>query len=161
MVDHEVSTTLDGFRSTLVDMETLGKRLKAARLAAGLTQEQLGKIAGVSKQAVSQIENGTTQNPESKTLDPICRVLKLNTHYVLTGRGTKSASADDHARQIEQAVSALYSVMLKFRRHEVPSLLQELAQDIEAAGPDSFLSALAAGLQAGEALPLASQTPNP
>lgn len=161
MVDREVSTTLDLFRSTLVDMETLGKRLKAARLAAGLTQEQLGEIAGVSKQAVSQIENGTTQNPESKTLDPICRALKLSTHYVLTGRGPKSSAVDDHTRELEQAVAALFSVMVKFRRHEVPTLLQELGPDIEAAGPDSFLSALVAGLQVGEALPLVSQKPNP
>lgn len=37
-------------------MSTFGQRLKAARLRAGLTQSQLGELAGVQKSAISKYE---------------------------------------------------------------------------------------------------------
>ena len=38
------------------------ERIAAARRAAGLTQEQLGEQAGVSRQAVSKWESGVSHN---------------------------------------------------------------------------------------------------
>lgn len=47
-------------------MNTFGDRLKAARAAASLTQEALGLAVGVSKQAVSDWENGRQfPNPQA------------------------------------------------------------------------------------------------
>lgn len=47
-------------------MKTFGDRLKAARAAANLTQEALGFAVGVSKQAVSDWENGRQfPNPQA------------------------------------------------------------------------------------------------
>jgi transcriptional regulator with XRE-family HTH domain len=37
----------------------LAKNLRAARLAAGLTQKQLGELASVSREYIGDIENGT------------------------------------------------------------------------------------------------------
>jgi transcriptional regulator with XRE-family HTH domain len=39
--------------------EELGQRIRAAREACGLTQEQLGEPTGLSRLAVGQIESGT------------------------------------------------------------------------------------------------------
>ena len=40
-----------------IDMRTFGDRLRAARIAAGMTQEQLGFALGVTKSSVSAWEN--------------------------------------------------------------------------------------------------------
>ena len=39
--------------------------IKAARKARGMTQEQVGILAGMSKSQVSRIENGTLGSPET------------------------------------------------------------------------------------------------
>ena len=48
-------------------METIGSRIKKARKTLGITQEQFGKLAGVSKGAVSQWENDLT-SPDLKAV---------------------------------------------------------------------------------------------
>lgn len=55
---------------------TLGPRLKELREAAGLSQTKLAEVAGVSRNAVSQWEAGTTQ-PSTKRLSLISRALKV------------------------------------------------------------------------------------
>lgn len=90
IVDSMLSTTDDELSSTMVDMGgSLGDRLRAEREAAKLTQEKLADEAGVSKQAVSKIELGATQNPEAATLSPIAERLNLRETWLLTGRGQK------------------------------------------------------------------------
>ena len=39
--------------------------IKAARKARGMTQEQVGILAGMSKSQVSRMENGTLGSPET------------------------------------------------------------------------------------------------
>jgi phage repressor protein C with HTH and peptisase S24 domain len=92
MVDFSMSTIADGFRSTIAYMETTGERLRSERIAAKLTQQQLADEAGVSKQAISQIETGGTKNPEAATISPVCRRLGITTHWLLTGRSPKYAN---------------------------------------------------------------------
>ena len=75
----------------MVVMRTIGDRLLEARKALGITQEELAKEAGVSKQAVSAIELGSTRNPEAATIDPICRRLRINARWLLTERGPRDA----------------------------------------------------------------------
>jgi phage repressor protein C with HTH and peptisase S24 domain len=98
MIDRDLSTMADPIRSTLVYMETLGERLRLERVGAGLTQQQLADEAGVTKQAVSQIESGATKNPEAATLEPICRRLNLNMRWLQSKIGPKhpatAASSD-------------------------------------------------------------------
>lgn len=79
----------------MVDVTTLGDRLKLERQAAGLTQQQLADEAGVSKQAVSAIETGGTKEPGAGTLDPICRRLNIRQAWLISGRGPKSIGADE------------------------------------------------------------------
>lgn len=62
--------------------ETFAKRLKSARLLAGLSQDKLvHKMDGVvSKNAISKYENGLMQ-PDSKVLIALARVLNVKTDY--------------------------------------------------------------------------------
>ena len=52
---------------------TLGQRIQELRKGAGLTQEQLGARVGVTRQAVSKWENGTS-DPSTSNL---CALAKL------------------------------------------------------------------------------------
>lgn len=81
--------------SIMVDMNTLGSRLRAERLAQRKTQGQVGKVGGVSKQAVAKIESGDTKEPATSTMEPIARDLGLNLRWLATGRGSKYAAPDD------------------------------------------------------------------
>ena len=63
----------------------LKDRIAAVRRAAGLTQEQLGALLGVTRQAVSKWESGQTA-PDAATLAALCEQLHVSADYVLLGR---------------------------------------------------------------------------
>ena len=55
----------------------IGQRIKEARLAKGLTQEQLGNLVGVQKSAIAKYENGRVVNIKRSTLHKLGKVLGL------------------------------------------------------------------------------------
>lgn len=63
----------------------LQDRIAAVRKAAGLTQEQLGELVGVTRQAVSKWESGQTV-PDALTIAKLCKELNVSADYVLLGR---------------------------------------------------------------------------
>lgn len=88
----------------MVVMGTLADRLREARSDRGATQGDLAKQAGVSKQAVSKIEAGSTLHPAMSTMEPIARFLGVNVRWLVDGRAPKladdrsiTAERDDHA----------------------------------------------------------------
>lgn len=56
---------------------TFGSRLKALREAAGLTQAELEKRAGMSSTQVAQYETGRRQ-PTFRNLQALCRALAVD-----------------------------------------------------------------------------------
>ena len=55
----------------------LGQKIKAARLAKGLTQQELGDAIGVQKSAIAKYENGRVVNIKNTTLEKIAQVLDV------------------------------------------------------------------------------------
>lgn len=55
----------------------IGEKIKAARLAKGMTQEELGQLLGVQKSAVAKYENGRVVNIKRSTLKKISDVLNI------------------------------------------------------------------------------------
>lgn len=55
----------------------IGKKIKEARLAKGLTQEQLGKIVGLQKSAIAKYENGRVVNIKRSTLQKLANALGI------------------------------------------------------------------------------------
>ena len=51
--------------------------IKSARLKAGMTQKELGKILGVTKQTIINYEKGTTE-PSWERLENIAKALKID-----------------------------------------------------------------------------------
>lgn len=55
----------------------IGKIIKDARIAKGLTQEELGAIVGVQKSAIAKYENGRVVNIKRSTLQSLAKALDL------------------------------------------------------------------------------------
>ena len=55
----------------------IGAKIRSARIAKGLTQEELGEILGVQKSAIAKYENGRIVNIKRSTLKKISDVLGI------------------------------------------------------------------------------------
>ena len=82
---------------------TIGKDIKAARLAQKLTQAQLAERAGCAQADIVRIEKGQVEN--SKYLSSILRILRIDnsTPYSVpllgyVGAGSEVIAIDDHAK---------------------------------------------------------------
>ena len=62
---------------------TLAARLKQLRLEQGLTQEQLGDIVGLKKQAIWKYENGNVTNMKSSTIKTLANYFDVSPSYLL------------------------------------------------------------------------------
>lgn len=61
---------------------TIGKRISAGRKALGLSQEALGERLGVSRQAVSKWENGTS-DPSTSNLLALAKLYGVSAEELL------------------------------------------------------------------------------
>ena len=61
------------------------ERIAFVRKAAGLTQEQLGQLLGVTRQAVSKWESAQTV-PDAVTIARLCEALHVSADFVLLGK---------------------------------------------------------------------------
>ena len=71
----------------------LKDRIAAVRKAAGLTQEQLGELLGVTRQAVSKWESGQT-TPDAATIAALCEKLHVSADYVLLAKSDMASFVD-------------------------------------------------------------------
>lgn len=63
---------------------TIGKRLQAARIAAGMSQAALAEAVSMEPQTISAIETGAA-GTSFESLCKMCRILKITTDQVLMG----------------------------------------------------------------------------
>lgn len=66
--------------------QTLGKRIKAARKKAGLTQAEVGSLFGISREAVSLWESGDNA-PTADKLGRIASETHVSSEWLISGRG--------------------------------------------------------------------------
>ncbi len=72
--------------SLACDLDTMHGRLKAARLATGITQEETADLVGLTKGGISQMEQG--KRPVSKRhLRMMALMLGVNEQWILQGEG--------------------------------------------------------------------------
>lgn len=65
----------------MCDLETIGGKIRYARLQNNLTHKELGLLTGLNKQTIADCENDKL--PKSiKTIDLICSALNLDPYYV-------------------------------------------------------------------------------
>lgn len=93
----------------------VGEKIKAARLAKGLTQEELGNIVGVQKSAIAKYENGRVVNIKRSTLQALAQALGLRGSDLIidsTSDSKEKPSEDEKtAPELSESVKKLISVM--------------------------------------------------
>ena len=72
----------------------LKDRIAAVRKAAGLTQEQLGELLGVTRQAVSKWERGLSY-PDVTLLEPLAAALDLTGEELMACRRQAAKGAEE------------------------------------------------------------------
>lgn len=69
---------------TISCYDGIGHRIAVERKAQGLSQERLAARAGIARETVRKIENGT-RLPGVRALGGISRALNLNVHFLVFG----------------------------------------------------------------------------
>lgn len=72
-----------------LDYNIIGERIKSARIAKGLTQEQLAERLDVSIAFLSRIERGSSRI-NLRRLDEICNILEISQGSILEGTSEDS-----------------------------------------------------------------------
>lgn len=67
--------------------QTVGDRVKAARMRRALSQEQLGRETGVSEATINRIERGLNAQPRFVTIHKLAGALGVDPGWLLTGEG--------------------------------------------------------------------------
>lgn len=109
----------------------IGKIIKEARIAKGLTQEQLGDLVGVQKSAIAKYETGRVVNIKRSTLQGLAKALDLKGSDLIITSNPKEAAElsakvlmDSDLRETVE----LYSVLSEENKKIVKDLLRSLAK---------------------------------
>ena len=109
----------------------IGKLIKDARLAKGMTQEELGNLVGVQKSAIAKYENGRVVNIKRSTLQRLAKVLDLKgSDLIIESNLNEAASlsamvlSDSDLREVIE----LYITLTPEDKKTYKSLLERLAK---------------------------------
>ena len=70
----------------------IGQKIKQARIAKGLTQEELGNLVGLQKSAIAKYENGRVVNIKRSTLQKLATALDLRGSDLVIESNPKEAA---------------------------------------------------------------------
>ena len=70
----------------------VGQMIKKARIAKGLTQEELGNLVGLQKSAIAKYENGRVVNIKRSTLQKLAQALDLRGSDLIIEADPKEAA---------------------------------------------------------------------
>jgi transcriptional regulator with XRE-family HTH domain len=94
---------------------TQQERIRLARRAAGMSQNQLAQVVGVQRSAVSHWEAPLGKNPSVSHLREIAMVTGIQFEWLATGRGEMPLSKDVQLDSIATAEALLVEDPLEFR----------------------------------------------
>lgn len=66
-------------------MDTIGQRLRRARMSRALTQRELAERSGIPVVTISRIENDHYGMPRPRTVRELCHVLRMDPAWLLYG----------------------------------------------------------------------------
>ena len=109
----------------------VGSLIREARIAKGMTQEELGKIVGVQKSAIAKYESGRVVNIKRSTLQKLSTALNLKGSDLIIASNPKEA-AELSARVLIDSdlreLAELYSLLNKDDKKTVQDLVRRLAE---------------------------------
>src|SRR5262245_29744278 len=108
-----------------VDIE-VGQRIKIQRLAAGLSQTELGESIGVTFQQVQKYENGANRVGAGR-LTEIARVLDVPILALFEGSATARLGGDDPFEPGRALLAQPHAIRLARAFHKIPNVKTRLA----------------------------------
>lgn len=99
----------------------IGTKIKAARIAKGLTQEELGKLLGVQKSAIAKYENGRVVNIKRSTLKKISDILEIRPSELISDEQKQPAQGE-----LSEVKRALIHLIEGLSENEAAVLLASL-----------------------------------
>ena len=109
----------------------VGMVIKNARLAKGMTQEELGNILGVQRSAIAKYEKGRVVNIKRSTLQKLAEALDLRGSDLIIGSNPEEA-ANLHAKVLldEDLMSSieLYYTLNSEKQKMARDLIRSLAE---------------------------------
>ncbi len=97
--------------ATLSSMTTLADRIKTMREAEGFSQEALGKLVGVSRQAIGQWERGETETLTTARVEALARVLQVSPAWLAFEAGPARGGAQRASESPSIDVKLLGSII--------------------------------------------------
>ncbi len=101
----------------------IGRRLRVAREAEGLSQAELGRLVGCSKSHVSQIESATGTY-SCRVFLAVCDALEVDPSFALCGAAT--SDLDALHLKVEKAISEVGTEAVEFLLSLDPNEIQLL-----------------------------------
>ena len=108
-----------------MELKAIGQRIKQAREAQGLTQEQLAERVGLSPSHISVIERGY-KTPRLETFVEILNILKVDANSILTD--VLSVSNEIASSLLSNKLSALSQTQQKMILRVLETLIQETSE---------------------------------
>jgi len=76
-------------QAATMDSMAFAERLKVARKASGMTQEQLARAVGITASAVSHLESGSSKSLSMDHIFACADALGVNAKWLSTGKGPR------------------------------------------------------------------------
>ena len=97
------------------EIEILGRNIKRFRQFKGLTQEDLAKKIGLTKDTICKIELGEQKNPGLKHLILIHRELDISMEelFMEEAKFIKIVISDENARSLEKIFAEIIRILAK------------------------------------------------
>ena len=108
-----------------MELKAIGQRIKQAREAQGLTQEQLAENVALSASHISVIERGIKM-PRMETLVEIMNTLKVDANFIFTD--VLSVSNKIVSSLLSEKLSALPETQQKTILKVLDTLIQEMSE---------------------------------
>ena len=93
-------------------MNKMGSRIKLLRQQLNMSQDELAKSLGVTKQAISNIENSKSA-PSVNVLSKLALDYNVNLNYLIIGKGSVYSLDDSSTTSIKKSILKEVEHMLK------------------------------------------------
>ena len=99
-------------------MNSVGDRIRIERKSQKMSMAELGRLVGLSRSAIGQIESGDTKSPTAENLSKIADALGLSYQWLIDGKERIDMAADfattpaQHINLLMPGVAAKTRVMI-------------------------------------------------
>ena len=109
----------------------IGEKIRAARIAKNLTQEELGKLVGLQKSAIAKYENGRVVNIKRSTLQKLAKALDLRgSDLVIESNPQEAAELSARVLLDDELMSAIeqYYTLSTDKQKMIRDLISSMAK---------------------------------